>query len=117
MPLLSLLERSGIVVEEASQKIGATLAGPDVAEALGLEIGSPLLSLTRVVRDPSGYGVEHLHALYRPDLYSFHMDLVRTGTADARRWNPVSKPSVTGPQSLEPKPRRARVPHQRRTSS
>lgn len=127
MPLLGLLERSGIVVDQASQSIGATLAGPDVAEALGLEIGSPLLSLTRVVWDPSGQGVEHLHALYRPDRYSFHMDLVRTGAAGARRWNPVPKPSINGaenpkrkikrPQSLKQKPRPARVSHQRRTSS
>jgi GntR family transcriptional regulator len=127
MPLLGLLERSGIVVEEASQSIGATLAGPDVAEALALEIGSPLLSLTRVVWDPSGQGVEHLHALYRPDRYSFHMDLVRTGAVGARRWNPVAKPSTAraepkkrkaeGPKSLKPKPRPVRVSNQRRTST
>jgi GntR family transcriptional regulator len=127
MPLLGLLERSGIVVDEASQSIGATLAGPDVAEALELEIGSPLLSLTRVVWDPSGQGVEHLHALYRPDRYSFHMDLVRTGAAGARRWNPVAKPVITrpesskrklkGPESLKPKPRPMRVSNQRRTST
>lgn len=126
-PLLGLLERSGIVVEEASQSIGATLAGPDVAEALALEIGSPLLSLTRVVWDPSGQGVEHLHALYRPDRYSFHMDLVRTGAVGARRWNPVAKPSTPrpepkkrkaeGPKSLKPKPRPVRVSNQRRTST
>jgi GntR family transcriptional regulator len=127
MPLLGLLERSGIVVDEASQSIGATLAGPDIAEALELEIGSPLLSLTRVVWDPSGQGVEHLHALYRPDRYSFHMDLVRTGAAGARRWNPVAKPVVArpesskrkikGPESLKPKPRPMRVSNQRRTST
>lgn len=127
MPLLGLLERSGIMVEEASQSIGATLAGPDVAEALGLEIGSPLLSLTRVVWDPSGQGVEHLHALYRPDRYSFHMDLVRTGAAGARRWNPVAKPvtvrpelqkrKAKGPKSLKPKTRPVRVANQRRTST
>jgi GntR family transcriptional regulator len=127
MPLLALLERSGVLVDEASQSIGATLAGPDVAEALGLEIGSPLLSLTRVVWDPSGQGVEHLHALYRPDLYSFHMDLVRTGAVGARRWNPVSKPPIAGPEapkykikgpeSLKQKPRHVRASHQRRTST
>jgi GntR family transcriptional regulator len=88
-PLLTLLERSGIVAERASQTIGATLAGPEVAEALGLEIGSPLLAMTRVVSDRSGRGVEHLHALYRPDRYSFHMDLVRTGAAGERQWNPL----------------------------
>jgi GntR family transcriptional regulator len=107
-PLLGLLERSGVHVEKANQSIGATLAGPDVAEALGLEIGSPLLALTRVVWDPTGQGVEHLHALYRPDRYSFQMDLVRAGAADARRWNPVSNISPKGPESLQPKTRRAR---------
>jgi GntR family transcriptional regulator len=127
MPLLGLLERSGIMVDEASQSIGATLAGPDIAEALELEIGSPLLSLTRVVWDPSGQGVEHLHALYRPDRYSFHMDLVRTGAAGARRWNPVAKPviarpesskrKIKGPESLKPKRRPMRVSNQRRTST
>jgi len=89
MPLLSLLERSGVVVQRASQTIGASLASPDIAEALGLEIGSPLLSLTRVVFGPDGDGVEHLHALYRPDRYSFQMELERAGGARARRWSPV----------------------------
>lgn len=88
-PLLGLLERSGIVASRASQTIGATLAGPDAAQALGLDIGSPLLTLTRVVYDASGGGVEHLHALYRPDRYSFRMDLMRTGAADERRWRPI----------------------------
>lgn len=88
-PLLALLERSGIVAERASQTISATLASPDIAEALGLEIGSPLLSLTRVVYGPDGEGVEHLHALYRPDRYSFQMELERAGAARERRWSPV----------------------------
>jgi GntR family transcriptional regulator len=42
-----------------------------------------------VVFDPSGRGVEHLHALYRPDRYAFQMDLVRTGDAGERRWTPA----------------------------
>lgn len=88
-PLLSLLERSGVVAERASQAIGAMLASPDVAEALELEIGSPLLSLTRIVFGPAGEGVEHLHALYRPDRYSFQMELERAGSARDRRWAPV----------------------------
>jgi GntR family transcriptional regulator len=103
-PLLSLLERAGTTVERASQTIGATLAGPEVAEALGLEVGAPLLSLTRVVIDRAGGGVEHLHALYRPDRYSFQLDLVRTGAAGDRRWNPLPK----RPESLKPAPRRKR---------
>lgn len=89
VPLLSLLERSGTVVERANQTISATLASPDVAEALGLEIGSPLLSLTRIVFGPDGRGVEHLHALYRPDRYTFQLELQRAGNASERRWSPA----------------------------
>jgi GntR family transcriptional regulator len=89
-PLLGLLERSGVVADRATQTMSATLAGPDVATALGLEIGAPLLSLTRVVLDREGRGVEHLHALYRPDRFSFQMELLRTGTTGNRRWNPLS---------------------------
>ena len=90
MPLLSLLERSGVVADRAVQTMSATLAGPDIAEALGLEIGAPLLSLTRVVLDREGRGVEHLHALYRPDRFSFELELRRTGRAGARRWQPMA---------------------------
>ena len=84
-PLLELLERSGIVADSASQTLSATLADPETADALHLEIGAPLLSLTRVVHDPAGAGVEHLHALYRPDRFAFHLDLTRSG--DLRRWD------------------------------
>lgn len=88
-PLLELLERSGLVAERATQTIGATLAGPEAADALDLDIGAALLSMTRVVFEPSGRGIEHLQALYRPDRYSFHMDLERTGADGARRWTPA----------------------------
>ncbi len=82
-PLLELLERAGVKVEHARQRISAGLATPDVAEALDVRAGSPLIELVRVVYDQSGRAVEHLHALYRPDRYAFEMDLVRSG--DDRR--------------------------------
>lgn len=88
-PLLSLLERSGITVERATQTMTAALAGPEVAESLGVEVGAPLLSVVRTVYDAAGRGVEHLAALYRPDRYAFRMDLVREGAPDARAWAPV----------------------------
>ncbi|HEY8564228.1 MAG TPA: GntR family transcriptional regulator [Beijerinckiaceae bacterium] len=110
-PLLGLLERSGIVVAEARQIIGAALAGPEVADALQLEIGSALIALTRTVRDRSGQGVEHLHALYRPDRYSFEMTLVRAGEAGERHWRPVATPSETKSQARD-----SRASNQRRAS-
>jgi len=88
-PLLELLDRAGVKVEHARQRISAGLATPDVAEALDVRSGSPLIELVRVVYDQSGRGVEHLHALYRPDRYAFEIDLVRSGTADTKAWAPV----------------------------
>ncbi len=88
-PLLDLLERAGVKVERARQRISAGLATPEVARALQVRAGSPLIELVRVVSDQSGRAVEHLHALYRPDRYAFEMDLVRSGAAGANAWSPV----------------------------
>lgn len=87
-PLFVLLERSGVKVDHASQSISATLASHEVAEALEVAIGSPLISLTRVVYDEQGRGVEHLDALYRPDRYRFQIDLERNGDDGSRYWEP-----------------------------
>lgn len=88
-PLLELLERAGVKVERARQRIGAVLASRDVAEALDVRSGSPLIELVRVVYDQAGRGVEHLHALYRPDRYTFEIDLLRSGADDTKAWSPV----------------------------
>lgn len=90
-PLLTLLERSGVRIERATQRIGAALATPEIAHALDVRTGSPLIELTRIVFDKEGRGVEHLHALYRPDRYTFEMDMERAGSGGARRWTPVAK--------------------------
>lgn len=88
-PLLELLERAGVKVEHAHQRISAALATPDVAAALEVRIGSPLIELVRVVSDATGRGVEYLHALYRPDRYALEIDLVRLGAADTKTWSPI----------------------------
>lgn len=89
-PLLGLLERSGVVVERASQAISANLAGPETASVLGVEVGAPLLALTRTVFDREGACVEHLQALYRPDRYAFESELRREGRSGERRWAPTA---------------------------
>ena len=86
--LLDLLERAGVKVEHARQRISAVLATLDVAAALDVCTGTPLIELTRVVYDQSGRGVEHLHALYRPDRYAFEIDLIRSGKHN-KAWSPV----------------------------
>lgn len=99
-PLFKLLERSGVRIETAHQTVTATLATPDVARALDVAVGSALLSLTRVVRDASGAGVEYLSALYRPDLYRLEMDLYRAGAEGDRHWQPVIGPA-SGAEAAE----------------
>ncbi|MEM6547959.1 MAG: GntR family transcriptional regulator [Pseudomonadota bacterium] len=88
-PLFRLLERSGCRIHRATQSVSAALATPEVAEAMEVSVGSALLSLTRVVYDAEGRGVEHLAALYRPDRFRLEMTLDRVGAPDARRWSPV----------------------------
>ena len=88
-PLFSLLERSGVKIIDAHQTVSATLAGPEVAQALGVAVGSALLSLDRVVRDLVGNGVEYLSALYRPDMFRLEMPLTRVGQQNERHWEPA----------------------------
>ena len=92
-PLLELLERSGVKVGRASQRISACLAGPIVAKALGVTTGSPLIELVRIVYDRDNRSVEHLHALYRPDRYGLEFDLVRSGDAAKRSWSALPRSS------------------------
>lgn len=88
-PLFKLLERSGVQIKDAHQSVTATLAGPDVADALGVAVGSALLSLKRVVRDVDGNGVEYLLGLYRPDMFQLEMPLSRVSDGDGRHWQPA----------------------------
>lgn len=85
-PLYQLLERSGVRISDAHQSVSATLAGPDVAEALGTSVGAALLSVSRVVRDDAGNGVEFLAGLYRPDRFRLDMPLTRV----EQRWQPAT---------------------------
>lgn len=86
-PLLSLLERSGVVIGRAEQTITATLANAQVAKILGLELGSPLLSIRRIVFDREETPVEYLSTLYRPDRYQYQMKLSRVGEESSRSWS------------------------------
>jgi GntR family transcriptional regulator len=86
--LLSLFERAGVSACSAEQSISATVADPGVAEVLDIALGEPLLSITRLVRDQNDRPVEHLQALYRPDIYSYRMSMTRVRVPDAAIWAP-----------------------------
>ena len=86
-PLLELIERSGIRVSSAEQTITATLADGEIAQVLNVEFGSALLKIDRIIFDQTQRPVEYISALYRPDLYQYHMTLSRTGTEPSRIWS------------------------------
>ena len=84
--LLKLLERAAISVASARQRIGAAMAEPGPAQALGVHVGAPLLQVHRVVRDSNDRPVEYLQALYRPDLYHIELSLNRIAGPDGMTW-------------------------------
>ncbi len=86
IPLLALLERTGVDISRAEQTITAAIADAEVALALGLELGSPILCIGRVVYDQNDRAVEYIKGLYRPDRYQYKMMLSRVGNESARSW-------------------------------
>ena len=85
-PLFRLLEKGGVKIDSATQRISAVLSSQIMSEALHIPLGSALIHLNRVVFDDTGSGVEYLDAYYRPDLYELKVDLSRTGGKESRRW-------------------------------
>lgn len=102
-PLLTLLERSGVVIGGADQTISATLAGTPVAPWLQTEVGAPLIRISRVVHDTGGQPVEYIVGLYRPDRYQFRMSLDRIRGGDRNTWSakvaPAADDSAQPPRS------------------
>ncbi len=98
-PLLALLERAGVVVGSAEQTISATLADARTAPMLDTIVGSPLLRISRVVRDQGGTAVEFIVGLYRPDRYQFPMLLDRVRGENRDIWAAKSPPHVDEPAS------------------
>jgi GntR family transcriptional regulator len=88
-PILMLLEESGLEIGRATQSISARLADAGVAQALGIDVGSALLAVQRLVFDVNERPVQWLRGLYRPDRYQYEMQLSRVGDIDAKVW--VSK--------------------------
>jgi GntR family transcriptional regulator len=88
-PILMLLEDAGVEIGRAEQSISARLADATVARSLGVEVGSALLAVQRLVFDVDERPVQWLQGLYRPDRYRYEMQLSRVGAIDAKVW--VSK--------------------------
>jgi GntR family transcriptional regulator len=85
-PILLLLEESGVRIGRAAQTVSACLADARAAQHLGLQIGSALLAVRRLILDEADRPVQLLQGLYRPDRYQLEMQLSRVGRVDARVW-------------------------------
>ncbi len=96
-PLLVLLERSGVLVDSATQTISAALADAGMASRLEVSVGSALLKISRVVRARGGRPVEYITGLYRPDRYQYQMVLSRVRDKGHNIWSTGGAP--TRPES------------------
>ncbi|HEY2255943.1 MAG TPA: GntR family transcriptional regulator [Variovorax sp.] len=85
-PILVLLEESGVKVGRAHQTISARLADNVLAEQLEVSVGSALLAVRRLIYDEAERPVQWLHGFYRPDRYTYEMQLSRVGSIDAKVW-------------------------------
>ncbi len=79
---LEIFRAMGIKLAEVDQILNAAAANPEVAQALNLSVGAPVLSLTRTYIDSEGRVVDHLVGVYRPDRFEYHMHL---STLDRRK--------------------------------
>jgi GntR family transcriptional regulator len=85
-PLLELFKIAGITIKNVSQTISAVVAEPHVAKELDVPIGTPLISVHRLVRDSTSIPVEYLHALYRPDRYEYRMQISEYKSFGSNSW-------------------------------
>jgi GntR family transcriptional regulator len=89
-PLLRLLERAGIEIAGGYQRVSARAADSVVAPLLDVEVGAPLVSVLRLVRDRSGRTVERINALYRPEHYAFEIELTLHEGPQGTLWRPAA---------------------------
>lgn len=85
-PVVTLLERAGVRPTSADQTLSAKLADDRTAAMLQTEIGAPIISLRRTVRDGEGTPILHQQSAYHPDRYEYHMLLTRDNTTARPQW-------------------------------
>jgi DNA-binding GntR family transcriptional regulator len=84
-PLLRLLEeRLGVTFRHAEQTIEARLANEDVAKALEIGFGDPVLFVERLMFGDDDRPLEVVRSYYRGDVYRYQLRLERSRTAPFR---------------------------------
>lgn len=83
-PRMTYFRNQGLQVRYMKQIIGAQAASQEAAEALGVQPGTPLLSLKRLTyrdRNTDRHPVDFLRVLYHPDRFEYHIDLALDETS------------------------------------
>ncbi|MFK8013849.1 MAG: GntR family transcriptional regulator [Gammaproteobacteria bacterium] len=73
-PRMRYFEAYGVRISHVEQYLSAEGASVEVAESLGVGTGKPLLKLVRQSRDNAGRLLDHLTALYNPDLFRYKVE-------------------------------------------
>jgi GntR family transcriptional regulator len=89
-PLLMTLELAGITPAMAEQSLSAKAADAEVAKALKVPVGSPLIHMKRLTRDRQGAPIEYFESYYRPDRFEYQMTLSRVLSGGAPKWTPTT---------------------------
>jgi GntR family transcriptional regulator len=74
--LYDLFRRSGIAPHVATQRVGARKANDEEAELLEMEVGDPVLTMTRTAYDTAGRPIEYGSHSYPAETYWLEMMLV-----------------------------------------
>lgn len=74
LPISATLASAGVRLNRFEERITAVLADSDVAPHLDIDIGTPLMAMTRQVRGEDGSILEVLQARYRPDRYEYRVE-------------------------------------------
>jgi GntR family transcriptional regulator len=86
-PMLPLIQRAGVRVARVEQIVTSRLADPKTAELLEVPIGSALTLMERVIYDENNRPLDVYLGLYRPDRYTFQLNLERPPDGHSTSWS------------------------------
>jgi GntR family transcriptional regulator len=89
-PIIRALEQGGVEAYDADQVLSATAASPDLAKHLGVETGSPLIVMRRLMFNAEHDPVLHQESCYPPDRFEYRMRVSRQSIGPVAQWSPIS---------------------------
>lgn len=77
--MFTILQDKGVKLAGIDHLIGASLADADIARALDINVGAPVVRIKLVMLDTSHQPLQRVIAYFRADKYEHHMFLARGG--------------------------------------